>query len=211
MGKLLSNIALAPPDEYDWTVRVRQRCGLMTNYFDHLLLLCPVLIARYELLCSLYLYSWLIVYSDLCCFPCFFSLNYCFAAVVLIAKNKVEYIIVIMIICACVATTLHSSSAAAVSFRRHHLDWCNYSTSGKEARSRVEEALTKDDNNDRPCVCPWCSCAILNNTTTKTDWLHSVARSLGDAEATNWHLEPSLEWDDLVRIGLKSLTIGGII
>jgi len=28
---------LAPPSESDWTVRVRQRCGLMSNYFDHLL------------------------------------------------------------------------------------------------------------------------------------------------------------------------------
>jgi len=28
---------LAPPGEYYWTVRVRQRCGLMSNYFDHLL------------------------------------------------------------------------------------------------------------------------------------------------------------------------------
>jgi len=35
----------------------------------------------------LYLYTWLTVYFDLCCFfP-----NYCFAAVVLIATNKVEY------------------------------------------------------------------------------------------------------------------------
>jgi len=28
---------LAPPGEYDWTVRLLQRCGLMSNYFDHLL------------------------------------------------------------------------------------------------------------------------------------------------------------------------------
>jgi len=28
---------LAPPDECDWTVRLRRRCGLMSNYFDHLL------------------------------------------------------------------------------------------------------------------------------------------------------------------------------
>ena len=27
---------LAPPDEYDRTVRVLRRCGLMSNYFDHL-------------------------------------------------------------------------------------------------------------------------------------------------------------------------------
>ena len=26
----------APPGEYDWTVRLRWRCGLMWNYFDHL-------------------------------------------------------------------------------------------------------------------------------------------------------------------------------
>jgi len=29
---------LAPPGEYDWTVRVRRRCGLMSNYFDQLLI-----------------------------------------------------------------------------------------------------------------------------------------------------------------------------
>jgi len=29
---------LAPPGEYDRTVRVRQRCARMSNYFDHLLL-----------------------------------------------------------------------------------------------------------------------------------------------------------------------------
>jgi len=29
---------LAPPGEYDWTVRLLRRCGLMSNYFDHLLL-----------------------------------------------------------------------------------------------------------------------------------------------------------------------------
>ena len=27
---------LVPPGEYDWTVRLRQWCGLMSNYFDHL-------------------------------------------------------------------------------------------------------------------------------------------------------------------------------
>ena len=27
---------LAPPGEYDWAVHVRRRCGLMSNYFDHL-------------------------------------------------------------------------------------------------------------------------------------------------------------------------------
>jgi len=27
---------LAPPGEYDWTVRLRRRCGLTSNYLDHL-------------------------------------------------------------------------------------------------------------------------------------------------------------------------------
>jgi len=31
--------SLLLPCEYDWTVHLRQRCGLMSNYFDHLLLL----------------------------------------------------------------------------------------------------------------------------------------------------------------------------
>ena len=30
---------LAPPGEYDFTVRLRQQCVLMSDYFDHLLLL----------------------------------------------------------------------------------------------------------------------------------------------------------------------------
>jgi len=30
---------LAPPGEYHWIVHVRRRCGLLSNYFDHLLLL----------------------------------------------------------------------------------------------------------------------------------------------------------------------------
>jgi len=30
---------LAPPNEYDWTVHLERRCCLMSNYFDHLLLL----------------------------------------------------------------------------------------------------------------------------------------------------------------------------
>jgi len=28
---------LVPPDEYDWTVRLRRRCSLMSHCFDHLL------------------------------------------------------------------------------------------------------------------------------------------------------------------------------
>jgi len=28
-------VTLAPPGEYYWTVRLRRRCGLMSNYFDH--------------------------------------------------------------------------------------------------------------------------------------------------------------------------------
>jgi len=30
---------LAPPGEYDWTVCLRRRCGLMSNYFDHKLVI----------------------------------------------------------------------------------------------------------------------------------------------------------------------------
>jgi len=33
---------LAPPGEYDWIVRLRRRCGLMSRYFDHLLLMSLV-------------------------------------------------------------------------------------------------------------------------------------------------------------------------
>jgi len=32
----------APPGEYDWTVHVRRRCGLLSNYFNHFLLLGPI-------------------------------------------------------------------------------------------------------------------------------------------------------------------------
>jgi len=35
-GFLYMGCTLAPPGEYDWTVRVLRRCGLMSNYFDHL-------------------------------------------------------------------------------------------------------------------------------------------------------------------------------
>jgi len=31
---------LAPPCECNWTIPVRRRCGPMSNYFDHLLLMC---------------------------------------------------------------------------------------------------------------------------------------------------------------------------
>jgi len=30
---------LASSGKYDWTVRVRRRCGLMWNYFDHLFII----------------------------------------------------------------------------------------------------------------------------------------------------------------------------
>jgi len=38
-GFLNMGCTLAPPGEYDWIVHVRWRCGLMSNYFDHLLFL----------------------------------------------------------------------------------------------------------------------------------------------------------------------------
>jgi len=36
---LYMGCTLAPPDEYCWTVCLWRRCSLMSNYFDHLLLL----------------------------------------------------------------------------------------------------------------------------------------------------------------------------
>jgi len=36
-GFLYMGCTLAPPGEYNWTAHVRRRCGLMSNYFDHLL------------------------------------------------------------------------------------------------------------------------------------------------------------------------------
>jgi len=38
-GFLYMMCTLAPAEEYDSAVHVRRRCGLMSNYFDHLLLL----------------------------------------------------------------------------------------------------------------------------------------------------------------------------
>jgi len=42
-GFLYMGCTLAQPGKYDWTDRVRRRCGLMSNYFDHLLLFTDVL------------------------------------------------------------------------------------------------------------------------------------------------------------------------
>jgi len=38
---------LSPPDEYQWTVRVRQRCGLLSNYYDDLFLFLTLYICGY--------------------------------------------------------------------------------------------------------------------------------------------------------------------
>jgi len=35
-GFLYMGCTLSPPEEYGWTVHLRRRCGLMSNYFDHL-------------------------------------------------------------------------------------------------------------------------------------------------------------------------------
>jgi len=35
---LYMRCTLAPPGEYYWTVHLRRRCSLMSNYFDHLLI-----------------------------------------------------------------------------------------------------------------------------------------------------------------------------
>ena len=40
-GFLYMGCSLAPPGEHDCTVRVWRRCGLMSNYFDNMLLLRP--------------------------------------------------------------------------------------------------------------------------------------------------------------------------
>ena len=37
---------LVPPRKYDRTTRLRRRCGLMSNYFEHLLLL--LLVKQYQ-------------------------------------------------------------------------------------------------------------------------------------------------------------------
>jgi len=37
---------LTPPGEYDWTVHVQRRCGLISNYFDHLLSICCSLLLQ---------------------------------------------------------------------------------------------------------------------------------------------------------------------
>jgi len=43
---------LAPPGEYDWSVRMWQRCGLMSNYFFHLLLLWLPCVADADIIFS---------------------------------------------------------------------------------------------------------------------------------------------------------------
>jgi len=43
---------LAPPNEYDWTVRLQRRCVLMSNYFDYLLLLLLLLLSMLLLSCN---------------------------------------------------------------------------------------------------------------------------------------------------------------
>jgi len=53
-GFLCMGCSLAPPCEYDWTVHVWWRCGLMSHYFDHLLAVAVVL-ARLETNTSCYL------------------------------------------------------------------------------------------------------------------------------------------------------------
>ena len=41
-GFLYMGCTLAPPGGYDSTVYVRRRCGLVSNYFDHLLEMVPM-------------------------------------------------------------------------------------------------------------------------------------------------------------------------
>jgi len=37
---VIRRVTFAPPGEYSWSIHVRQRCGLLSNYFDPLLLCC---------------------------------------------------------------------------------------------------------------------------------------------------------------------------
>jgi len=45
-GFLYMGCTLAPPGECDCTIHVQQRCGLLLNYFDHLLLLGHIAVLR---------------------------------------------------------------------------------------------------------------------------------------------------------------------
>jgi len=59
-GFLHMGCTLALPEEYDWTIRVRRRNGLMSNYFDHLFSLYNI---------AIYSMSWSVLFS--CSwFPC---------------------------------------------------------------------------------------------------------------------------------------------
>jgi len=44
IGAYYIGVHIGATSEYYWTVRVRQWCGLMTNYFDHLLCIVTVVI-----------------------------------------------------------------------------------------------------------------------------------------------------------------------
>jgi len=50
-GFLYMRCTLAPSAEYDWTVRVWQWCGLMSNYFDHLLHIKSTHLCNYYYYC----------------------------------------------------------------------------------------------------------------------------------------------------------------
>ena len=57
-GFLCMRCTLAPLGEYDWTIRVRQRCGLMSKYCDHLLLLLE---SHGYIPDFMYVFLWLVV------------------------------------------------------------------------------------------------------------------------------------------------------
>jgi len=57
-GSMLRGGTLAPPGEYDWAVRVRQRCGPMSNYFDQLLLLLLMTVSISRVLWALHITTW---------------------------------------------------------------------------------------------------------------------------------------------------------
>ena len=54
-------MGMVPTGEYDLIIRVRWRCDLMSNYFDHSLLLLPVLMS--PILGAVHVRSWMSVTS----------------------------------------------------------------------------------------------------------------------------------------------------
>jgi len=71
---------LALPGEYEWTIRARQRCGPMPNYFDHLLFMWLLLCIGWQwrnfdsYLCRL-VFAAILWVNSLKCLPLWYRLN----------------------------------------------------------------------------------------------------------------------------------------